>query len=79
MNPRPNPPERQQIVFLYSDTGGGHRSAAEAICEGLELEFPGRFDLQMVDFLRHYAPRGLNRLPDIYPTLSQFPHLWEVS
>lgn len=78
MNPHPSPLERPQIVFLYSDTGGGHRSAAEAICEALELEFPGRFDLKMVDFLRNYAPRGLNRLPDIYPTLSQFPRLWQI-
>lgn len=78
MNPRPNPPERPQIVFLYSDTGGGHRSAAEAICEALELEFPGSFDLKMVDFLRNYAPRGLDHLPDIYPTLSQFPRLWQI-
>jgi hypothetical protein len=35
-------PDQARIVFLFSDTGGGHRSAASAIIEALELEFPDR-------------------------------------
>jgi 1,2-diacylglycerol 3-beta-galactosyltransferase len=35
-------PDQAHIVFLFSDTGGGHRSAASAIIEALELEFQGR-------------------------------------
>jgi len=31
---------KPHIVFLFSDTGGGHRSASEAIIEALDLEFP---------------------------------------
>ncbi len=31
------------ILFLFSDTGGGHRSAAEAIIEALNLEYPHTF------------------------------------
>ena len=34
-------PDQKRIVFLFSDTGGGHRSAAEAIIEALQLEYPG--------------------------------------
>ena len=37
------------ILFLFSDTGGGHRSAAEAIIEGLKLEFGDRISTPMVD------------------------------
>ncbi len=63
------------IVFLFSDTGGGHRSAAEAIIEALELEYPGQVTYEMVDFFRAYAPPLLNRVPDIYPSLSRRPRL----
>jgi ACS family hexuronate transporter-like MFS transporter len=44
------------IVFLFSDTGGGHRSAAEAILEAMSSEFPGKMTAEMVDIFRDYAP-----------------------
>ena len=78
MATRLSPPERPHILFLYSDTGGGHRSAAEAIREALELEFPGQLDLEMVDILRKYTPPPFNFLPEIYPTLSRYPRLWKL-
>ena len=43
---------KKRILFLFSDTGGGHRSATEAMIEALDLEFPGRFDSHKVDFFR---------------------------
>jgi len=69
---------KPRILFLFSDTGGGHRSAAEAIIEALELEYPGRFDFKMVDIFRDYAPLPLNYAPEIYPTLSRMPRMWEL-
>ncbi|PKN86944.1 MAG: galactosyldiacylglycerol synthase [Chloroflexi bacterium HGW-Chloroflexi-8] len=69
---------KPRILFLFSDTGGGHRSAAEAIIEALELEFPGRFEFTMVDIFRDYAPLPLNFAPEIYPTLSRMPRMWEL-
>jgi len=36
-------------VFLFSDTGGGHRASATAVQKALELEFPGRFDVELLD------------------------------
>jgi len=63
--------QRPHIVFLFSDTGGGHRSAAEAIIEALELEYPGRTTHEMVDFFRDYAPPLLDRAPEFYPVLSR--------
>jgi 1,2-diacylglycerol 3-beta-galactosyltransferase len=38
-----------RIVFLFSDTGGGHRASATAVQKALELEFPGRFEVQLLD------------------------------
>jgi 1,2-diacylglycerol 3-beta-galactosyltransferase len=38
-----------RILFLFSDTGGGHRASANAVARALELEYPGHFDVQLVD------------------------------
>jgi len=63
------------IVFLFSDTGGGHRSAAQAIIGALEQGYPGGFTCKMVDIFRDFAPPLLDRLPDIYPSLARKPRL----
>ena len=67
--------DRPHIVFLFSDTGGGHRSAAQAIIEALELEYPSQTTHEMVDFFLDYAPPLLARVPDYYPPLSRKPAL----
>jgi len=63
----------KRVLFLISDTGGGHRSAAQAIVEALHLEYPGVFDAQVLDFLRSYYPSPLRYAPEIYPPMSKFP------
>lgn len=75
----PEAPGRKRILFLFSDTGGGHRSATEALVEALDLEFPGRFDSTKVDFFRDYYPAPLNRAPEIYPPMSRMPQAWGLS
>jgi 1,2-diacylglycerol 3-beta-galactosyltransferase len=72
----PRTPDQPHIVFLFSDTGGGHRSAAQAIIEALDLEFPGRTTHEMVDIFREYAPPPLHLAPEIYPPLSRMPSVW---
>lgn len=67
-----------RILFLFSDTGGGHRSATEAIIEALELNHPGVFEIEMVDVFKEYAPRPLNKAPDLYPEMTRMPLAWEV-
>lgn len=69
-------PDIPHILFLFSDTGGGHRSASEAIIEALDLEFPNRMTYEMVDLFREYAPPPLNMAPEIYPPLSRMPSAW---
>ena len=63
------------ILFLFSDTGGGHRSAAEAIIEALRLEFGDTVTTEMVDFLKDYAPPPYNHLPEFYPEMERLPEL----
>lgn len=73
------PDKPPHILFLFSDTGGGHRSATEAIIEALKLEFDGRVTTQMVDIFLEVAPRPLNYLPKWYPYMVRVPEVWGFS
>ncbi len=68
--------EKPHITFLFSDTGGGHRAASEAIIEAIHCEFGDSVTTQMVDFLKDYAPTPFNHLPEVYPDLVRVPELW---
>ena len=71
--PQKNKP---RILFLFSDTGGGHRSAMEAIIEALFLEYGEQFIIETVDIFRDYAPRPLNFMPEWYPSIVKVPQAW---
>ncbi len=70
---------KPHIVFYFSDTGGGHRSAAEAIIEAIQLEYRDQVTTEMVDFFKNYAPRPFNRAAEMYPYMVKAPHLWGAS
>lgn len=70
-------PEAPRILFLFSDTGGGHRSAAEAIIEALETYYPGRASTELLDVLKDYAPTPFHLLPESYPIMVKIPQAWE--
>lgn len=72
-------PKRPHILFLFSDTGGGHRSSTEAIIEALNLEYDDRITTQMLDIFRDVAPRPLNYAPKWYPYMTRVPEIWELS
>lgn len=62
-----NNPKR--ILLLFSDTGGGHRSAAEAIREALHAKCHGEVVTEMVDLFKDYTPYPFNRMPAWYPIM----------
>lgn len=56
----------KRIVFLMSDTGGGHRAAAEAIGEALKQRYGEHaIDVTLVDVFRH-CRWPLNKMPEFY-------------
>ncbi len=61
--------EHYKILLIFSDTGGGHRSASEAIIEALNLEFGDLVSAEMVDMFKQYAPRPINHAPAWYLSL----------
>ena len=67
----------RRILFLFSDTGGGHRSAAEAIIEAIRLEFPDvDFQIEMIDILREYGTLLFKYAPSQYPYMVKAPQMW---
>ena len=69
--------KKPHVVFLFSDTGGGHRSAAQAIIEALEIYYPHQVTTEMVDFFIEYAPPPLDLAPATYAQMGQVPELWK--
>jgi len=76
MNPQPRVP----LLFLVADTGGGHRSAAQAVAQALERAWPGRFDPLIRDpLLGPGCPRRLRWAIGSYaPMIRWCPRLWGV-
>jgi len=66
------------ILFLFSDTGGGHRSAAQAIIEALDVYFPNQVTTEMLDFFVEYAPPPFDMAVTTYAPMAQVPDLWEL-
>jgi 1,2-diacylglycerol 3-beta-galactosyltransferase len=66
------------LLFLISDTGGGHRSAAMAVSQALERAYPGQFAPVIHDPLAGpTAPRRLRWLTALYgPSIRITPYLW---
>jgi 1,2-diacylglycerol 3-beta-galactosyltransferase len=61
-----------QLLLLFSDTGGGHRSAAEALIESWRAEHPGRVAVEMVDVFRHHTPFPFSRFGPSYPWIVRY-------
>ena len=66
------------LLFLVSDTGGGHRSAARAVHQALEQAYPGTFAPVIYDpLLGPDAPLALRCLVRLYgPAIRLTPWLW---
>jgi 1,2-diacylglycerol 3-beta-galactosyltransferase len=66
------------VLFLMADTGGGHRNAARAVGESLELAYPGRFAPVLCDPLGGPGSSRLLRwVTGLYgPVVRLAPWLW---
>ncbi len=60
---------KKRVLLLFSDTGGGHRAAAEAIRDTLLIRHPDEVAIEMVDVFRSYTPFPFKYMPEMYPWL----------
>ena len=63
-----------RIVLLYADTGGGHRSAAEAIARGFDILCPGKYEVTLVNAIPHMA-YPYNQMERTYPAVVNGPRI----
>jgi 1,2-diacylglycerol 3-beta-galactosyltransferase len=70
--------DQRTVLFLFSDTGAGHRRAAEAVVEALDARYPGTFVSVLCDPLRGpAAARPLRWLAGLYgPCVRWAPWAW---
>lgn len=67
----------RRILIFFSDTGGGHRAAANALRDAFQYSFPNRYEIIFVDGFRECAPFPFNHIPDTYfPLTAYTPWLW---
>lgn len=66
------------LLFLFADTGGGHRAAAQAVGEALAAAYPGMFRPVLVDPLGGPgSPRLLRWVSGGYgPVVRRAPWIW---
>jgi 1,2-diacylglycerol 3-beta-galactosyltransferase len=76
----PQPPASgpRTALFLFSDTGAGHRRAVEAVCEALAAHYPAQFRIVLCDPLAGPAAARPQRwLALLYgPAVRLAPWLW---
>jgi 1,2-diacylglycerol 3-beta-galactosyltransferase len=56
----------QRVLILMSDTGGGHRSAAEAIADALARDFPAHYQVTLLDAIARAAVFPFNHAAEWY-------------
>jgi 1,2-diacylglycerol 3-beta-galactosyltransferase len=62
----------RRILLLTADTGGGHRSSAEATQEALLHCFGGEVEVLMADVFRSYLPFPFKNVDWIYPRIIRY-------
>ncbi len=62
----------KRILILMSDTGGGHRSVAEAIADALVRYFPNRYQVVLTDAIVRSAVFPFNHAATLYFYATQY-------
>ena len=67
--------EKKKVLILMSDTGGGHRSSAQALAAALE-----RWDVEceILDIWTEYAPWPYKNFVSYYAYVAKRPMLWRA-
>ena len=71
-----NNPRALKILFLSSDTGGGHRASATSLAQQFQQLFPGS-EYELCDIVQLDGPPPYNSLVRTYKHLSAHPQQWK--
>jgi 1,2-diacylglycerol 3-beta-galactosyltransferase len=67
---------KKKILILMSDTGGGHRASAQALDEALQQQFPGAFNVEILDIWTNHANYPFNQFVPVYRFLAKYRLMW---
>ncbi|MEZ4663070.1 MAG: glycosyltransferase [Caldilineaceae bacterium] len=73
----------KRILFLISDTGGGHRASAQAIAEAMHFLHPHQYETIIEDMWRNHTPHPFREIPKAYrwvvgPGLPLWKLMWHT-
>lgn len=69
----------RRVLFLISDTGGGHRASADAVIEGLVHLHGDDVQCWVVDLFAEHSPWPLHQIPKLYlPLINRYLFLWKL-
>ncbi len=60
-------PKSKRFLFLFSDTGGGHRASSQAVKDEMERIYGSAADVEMVDIFAELERWPFDRFPAWYP------------
>jgi UDP-N-acetylglucosamine:LPS N-acetylglucosamine transferase len=66
-----------KVLFLSSDTGGGHRASAESLAKQFQILFPGT-TYDIMDVVENVSVPPYNGLVKAYKHLSSHPSQWKL-
>lgn len=70
---------KKKIFFVMLETGGGHKSTANAIRDALEKYYPRKYDIRVMDFMKELGVVKLDKtLKDFWVFLLAHPALFNV-
>lgn len=69
---------KKQVLFLFSDTGGGHRSSFQAIRDAMKIKYGDAVEFTAIDVFRE-CKWPLNKQPELYPiVVNNSKLLWRL-
>lgn len=71
-------PGKLRVLFLISDTGGGHRASAQALEAALHELYPGAFDCSILDIWTRHSRWPYNTCVQGYRCLAKRPLAWRL-
>lgn len=75
---RGKPAGKLRILFLISDTGGGHRASAQALEAALQELYPGEFEFIVLDIWTLHSRWPYNKCVPGYRFLAKHPMAWRL-
>jgi 1,2-diacylglycerol 3-beta-galactosyltransferase len=68
---------RRPLLFLFADTGGGHRAGAAAVARQVESRHGDAFRVDLLDPFAEVSPRALALFVELYsPLIRRAPWAW---